>query len=180
MSSKREIGRPVEMKDNPRRRGTNYSFYLSEDQIQKLEEARWRERKSQSEIVREAIDDWLRSHSEGNSTFKLDKWQEDPEFKAVPTLLSSHEKWNKFLLENCSEEDITKIRIAANFITKTIDHKKTNDYWDNYHKVGGWRVKPNNNLPPKHAKILPNIINNNKNSSEEEIIYQDEEEIITE
>ena len=44
-------------------RGTNFSFYLTEEQINALEEAKWRERKSMSEIVRMAIEDWLRSHA---------------------------------------------------------------------------------------------------------------------
>lgn len=153
------------------------SFSYPTDQEPVMKELRIiaaREGKSSSQIIFEILQDYVKSHSEGNSTFKLDKWQENPEFVAIPTLLSPSDKWNKFLLENCTEEDLTKIRIAANFITKTIDHKKTNDYWENHHKVGGWRVEPN---VPKNIKILPNVV---KDDDTSEIYPEDEEEVINE
>ena len=115
------------MKENPRVRGTNYSFYLSEDQIKALEEAHWRERKSVSEIAREAIDDWLRNHAEGNSTFKLDKWQENPEFKAIPTLLSSPEKWFKYI-EDCSDNELTNIGIMSNKIHTFVGMRRSKEF----------------------------------------------------
>ena len=115
------------MKDNPRKRGTNYSFYLSEDQIQALKEAHWRERKSESEIVREAIDEWLRNHAEGNSTFRLDKWQEDPQFKAIPTLLSAHEKWSKYI-DECSDNDLTQIGLMSNTVYKLVGMRRTREF----------------------------------------------------
>lgn len=131
------------MRDNPRKRGTNYSFYLSEDQIQKLEEARWRERKSQSEIVREAIDDWLRNHSEGNSTFKLDKWQEDPEFKAIPTLLSHPEKWFNYIKE-CNDSELTKIGLMSNKIYTFVGMRRTKELKEKQKLESGIRNYYNN------------------------------------
>lgn len=115
------------MRDNPRVRGTNYSFYLSNEQIAALKEAHWRERKSESEIVREAIDDWLKSHAEGNSSFKLEMWQEDPQFKAIPTLLSPDDKWQKYL-EQCNNEDLTKIAVKNTVIKKIILERKNKEY----------------------------------------------------
>lgn len=134
---KREPGRPGEMKDNPRKRGTNYSFYLSEDQIEKLEEIHWREKKSVSEIAREAIDDWLRNHAEGNSTFRLDIWQEDPEFKAIPTLLSSQEKWNKYIEECCNDSELTNISVMANHIHQIVKMRRNKEYSEKQKEKSG-------------------------------------------
>lgn len=115
------------MRDNPRVRGGNYSFYLSEEQIRLLDEAHWRERKSVSEIVREAIDAWLKSHAEGNNTFSLEKWQEDPEFIALPTLLSPEDRWNTYI-KDCKDDEVTKIAIALTNIKKMINSRRTMEF----------------------------------------------------
>lgn len=120
-------GRPSEMEGGVRSRGSNYSFYLSESQIKALEDIHWRERKSVSEIVREAIDDWLKNHAEGNSTFKLDKWQENPEFKAIPTLLSDPLKWSKYI-DECSDYDCTQIALMSNRISQIVKIRRDKEY----------------------------------------------------
>jgi hypothetical protein len=100
---------------------------LSETQIETLEEIHWRERKSVSEIVREAIDEWIRNHAEGNSTFSLDKWQENPEFKAIPTLLSPPEKWFKYI-EGCSDYDCTQIAVMSNKVHEIVKMRRNKEF----------------------------------------------------
>ena len=72
-------GRPTSMPS--KKRGLNYSVYLDEEQLNVLDEIRWRERKSTSALVRKAIEEYINNHAEGNDCFTLDKWQEDPHFK---------------------------------------------------------------------------------------------------
>ena len=125
--SMRKLGRPSEIEGGVRARGSNYSFYLSENQIKALDEVHWRERKSVSEIVREAIDEWLKNHAEGNTTFSLDNWQENPEFKAVPTLLSTPEKWSKYI-DECSDYDCTQIGIMSNKVHQIVKMRRDKEY----------------------------------------------------
>ncbi len=93
-------------------RGLNTSFYVSGEELEMLEEIRWREKKSMSALVRRAIDEYIASHKEGNDTFRLDNWNEDPNFKAVPTILSRQEIWYKYLLE-CSPQERMEIQKKA-------------------------------------------------------------------
>ncbi|HEX7178880.1 MAG TPA: hypothetical protein VF220_04080 [Nitrososphaeraceae archaeon] len=44
-----------------------------------------------------AIHDYIASHDEGNDTFTLETWQDDPQFKAIPTLFSDDDKWINYI-----------------------------------------------------------------------------------
>jgi hypothetical protein len=112
-------GAPVKMKSGDR--GFSCSFYVDPEQRKILEEIRWREHKSFSEIVRKAVDEFIKSHQEGNDTFRLDKWQEDPEFQAVPTILAPTQKWYSYL-NDCDKDDLTKIAVSAKNILKQIEY----------------------------------------------------------
>lgn len=104
-----EEGRPVEMKGG--KRGINTSIYVEGTQLDAIEEIRWRERKSKSEIFREAIEEYIRNHKEGNDTFQLDDWQTDPNFKAIPTLLGPDDKWS-LCFKNSSDEELSQMYAA--------------------------------------------------------------------
>lgn len=94
------------------------SFSYKEDKEQYLKELNIiaaREGKHKSEIIIKLIEEYVKSHSEGNDSFKLDNWNEDPEFQAVPTILSDPIKWFKYL-SDCTAQERTKILKAANTI----------------------------------------------------------------
>lgn len=118
-------GQPIKMPS--RRRGLNYSVYLDEEQINVLNEIRWRERKSVSAIIRRAIEEYINNHVEGNDCFTLDKWQNDPHFKAVPTLLADKEKWNHYV-DSCSDQECTDIGIMANYVHTIVGMRRTKEY----------------------------------------------------
>ena len=71
---------------------------LEQEELEALDEIRWRERMSRSEIGRKAIVDYIKAHAAGNSTFKLDQFQ-DPDFKAMPAFMTPMMKWTKFIDE---------------------------------------------------------------------------------
>ena len=85
-----------------------------------------REGKSFSELVVELIEEYVKNHAEGNSTFKLDVWQEDPEFKAIPTLLSPQEKWNKYI-DDCNDNECTQIALMSNHINQIVRMRRTKE-----------------------------------------------------
>lgn len=118
-------GQPIKMPS--RRRGLNYSVYLDEEQIKVLDEIRWRERKSVSAIIRKAIEEYINNHAEGNDCFTLDKWQDSPHFKAVPTLLADKEKWNNYV-ESCSDKECTDIALMSKYVHTIVGMRRTKEY----------------------------------------------------
>lgn len=83
--------------------------------VAELEVIAARERKSRSKLIMELIEQYVQAHSSGNDSFKLDNWQEDPEFQAVPTIFSDPQKWFRYL-SDCTPEERTKILKQANII----------------------------------------------------------------
>jgi len=67
------------------------SYYIPEDSqtqdlLKRFDDIRWRERKSKSELTILAIREYVLNHSEGNDSFTLDSFVENPELEATPTL----------------------------------------------------------------------------------------------
>src|SRR6476659_7840114 len=118
-----EEGRPLEM--SSKNRGTAVSLYLDQNELKILEEIRWRERKSLSAMVRMAIDEYIKAHAEGNSTFKLDQFQ-DPNFRAVPTIHADREKWISHYKDS-NREDRVKLNIKINDLQKVFKMIEVNE-----------------------------------------------------
>ena len=91
---------------------TQVALYLSPEELQAFEEIRWRERKERSQLARQAIVEYIKNHASGNSVFKLDKWNEDPTFQAIPTYHSDKEKWIEHY-KTSNPEERTRLRIQA-------------------------------------------------------------------
>jgi hypothetical protein len=67
------------------------SYYVpenneSQETIKKFIKIRWREHKSESELVMLAIKEYVLNHSDGNDAFTLDSFVKDPEMEATPAL----------------------------------------------------------------------------------------------
>ena len=86
------MGRKQEFK-NPRA----ISARVEEEEFKQLEEIRWRERLDITEVVRIAIQEYIRSHAVGNTTFKLENWANNPDFKISPTVHADRKQWMPFL-----------------------------------------------------------------------------------
>ncbi len=85
----------------------------------------WRERKIPSTVVRDAIVEYIKNHAEGNDTFKIEKWVEDPEFQAVPTFKADREKWIRYYRDS-NEADRTNLRVRAMDLIKMFRMVDTN------------------------------------------------------
>jgi|GEM_PF-2482806 len=99
------------------------SVILEKAEFDAFEEIRWRERMSRSEIGRKAIQEYVKNHGEGNSTFRLEQFQ-DPDFVAMPAFASPMMKWTKFIDEcvdttkECKEIELKGKSIAGVAIRK--------------------------------------------------------------
>jgi len=104
---------------NPR----NITSIVEKDEREKLEEIGWREHLTVSEISRKAIQEYIKNHGEGNSTFRLEQFQ-DPDFVAMPAFASPMMKWTKFIDEcvdttkECKEIELKGKSIAGVAIRK--------------------------------------------------------------
>lgn len=88
------------------------SINMEQEEKDTLEQIGWREHKSQTEMIRRAIQDFIKAHASGNNTFKLDNWNENPDFRAVPTILSRQETWYEYLKE-CTPQERMEIQKKA-------------------------------------------------------------------
>ena len=79
------------------RNKTGLGFNLEQSEKDQLSEIALRETGGDlSKIGRMAIQEYIHAHKEGNSTFKLDNWQDNEEFKAIPSIYGKTESWGSY------------------------------------------------------------------------------------
>jgi hypothetical protein len=120
-----EMGQPGAPRKykNPRR----FTLWLDERLVSGMDEIRWRERKSFNEMLNKAVNEYIEHHKEGNDTFKLDTWQEDPDFKAIPTLLAAKEKWQRYVSE-CNNEELTQIGLHSSYVHGLVKLRRDKEF----------------------------------------------------
>jgi len=94
------------------------TFYVSstdEEIIKRFDDIAWRERTSGSKLLLTVIKEYVKHHEDGNPSYSLDQFAEDPELKAVPAFFRNIEEWEKYLFELPSFE-IKSIRSQAQSI----------------------------------------------------------------
>ena len=74
------------------------------DVMKKLEELAWRERKDLSPLIMTAIEEYLKVHGEGNPSYDILKWADEPNFKAYPAFASERKKWMEHLMQSNQKE----------------------------------------------------------------------------
>ena len=75
---------------------------------------------TKSKVIVQLIEDYVKAHSEGNDTFKLDTWVNDSNFKAVPTILEkNNQRWIEYV-NSCNESDRRDLSICCNSVLKII------------------------------------------------------------
>lgn len=83
------------------------SFSYTEDKtevIETIEKISEREKKKFSIIVMAALEEYAKSHGDGNSTYTLDQWK-DPHFKVTPAFKSDFGILNIFQ-DKCSDSEL--------------------------------------------------------------------------
>ncbi len=107
---------------------SSFSYPISKSDILKeFKIIAAREGKSVSELNITIIEEYVKNHSEGNNTFKLDNWNLNPNFIVVPTLLSTNEKWVEFL-KTCNSKEFTDIAIKINYLYNYIRQIQVNEF----------------------------------------------------
>lgn len=96
------------------------TFYVPDHDLgllEKLEDLKWRERKSEAEIIITALKEYLEKHIDGNPTFTLEQFQ-DPNFKACPSFFRSIEVWKKYL-ESLPDKTFSEFETQLNQLVQT-------------------------------------------------------------
>ena len=93
--------------------------------MQELEVIAARERKKTSELIVQILEEYVKAHAEGNPAFSLDKWQENPDFQAVPTIHASLDKWGKYY-DDCNPQEKIKLNVELTKILKIFNNRNLN------------------------------------------------------
>jgi hypothetical protein len=93
-----------------------------------------REGKEKSQLIREVLLEYVNKHKEGNDTYKLDNFQEDPEFFAVPTILAQKEKWQRYIAE-CNNEELTKLGVQSGYIRGLVEMRRSKEFRERQSKT---------------------------------------------
>jgi hypothetical protein len=115
-----KVGRPIETGTGNKTVPT--SFAIDSSLLQPFDDICYREHKSRSEIVNEFVGQFIKAHSEGNDSFKIHQWVNNPQMLAVPNTMSRKEDWVKYVGEEDSKE-LQKLGNQIDFIRSEINQK---------------------------------------------------------
>ena len=74
-----------------------------------------RENRALSTIIMEKLKEYVKIHGEGNPVYVLDKFIENPNFKAVPATMETKEKWIKFC-QNTTDKTLKELEYQGMMI----------------------------------------------------------------
>jgi len=100
------------------------TYYLSDDDIEiqeKFDELAYKERKSKSELYRNAIEDYVKKHADGNPVYTLDQFDSEI-MKAVPAVFRESQIWRNYY-SKISKKDYSEIDTQLEMIL-SIHNKK--------------------------------------------------------
>ena len=104
------------------------TYYLSDADIpiqEEFEELAHKERTSVSDLYRNAMQEYLQKHGDGNPVYTLDQFN-DESMKAVPAVFRNSETWNGYYskLDHKQYKEIDQQLLMI----LNIHNKKLNDY----------------------------------------------------
>lgn len=98
------------MKKNKGQHIETVSFKEEHNELfEKFVDIQWKERLSFSEMVRKAMEEYVKKHGEGNPAFRLDQFSEQG-MKATPAFMSGYNKWKNHFLNDSTEKDIEEYK----------------------------------------------------------------------
>jgi len=77
-----------------------------------------------SKILRDLIAEYIKKHGEGNPSFQIDKWVEDPKFKAYPAFYSDwiDAPWKEYTLKELDQIEGKTLEILS-FVREEISKR---------------------------------------------------------
>jgi hypothetical protein len=91
------------------------TIYIPQEKFElmdKLEAIARREYKDLSPLIMQAIEDYVKTHAEGNPAYAITKWVDDADFKVTPAFYEQWQKW-KLYLSKCDRKELTEAEKRA-------------------------------------------------------------------
>lgn len=130
-------GRPRKMPSS--KRGMNYSVYLDSDQVEIIHDLRLRDDISVSAVIRNAVELYI-EHESKKHECTLDNWQEDPNYKAIPSFLADRSKWDKYIQDYADDKELVGIAAQAKYIHDEVGRRRQKEYIEKQQQNSGiWR-----------------------------------------
>ena len=82
-------------------------YFPDENEYEKIKELAYKERKTFSQIVREALDDYCKSHGTENKSIDIEKFLENPEFLSTPNFFAEIKTWETYATK-CTDAEFKK------------------------------------------------------------------------
>jgi hypothetical protein len=99
---------------------TSISYPKSKEEVlDELKIIAVREKKSQSELIIELIEEYVKAHSAGNPNFKIDDWETNPNMLAIPALMSDRQKLIDYVKKGDAKE-LAKVLAQLEFLRREI------------------------------------------------------------
>lgn len=118
----------------------NYSVYLDSDQVEILHDLRKRDDSSISAVIRNAVEVYIEQEANKSDCYKLDNWQEDPNYRAMPSLLADRSKWDKYIQEYADDTDLVEVAAAAKYIKDEVGRRRQKEYLEQQKRNSGiWK-----------------------------------------
>ena len=89
-------------------------YFPNEKEFETISNLAYKERKSISEIAREAIVDYIKKHGDGNPNYTLEQFK-DPNFKACPAFFRDKITWALYL-NSLNEKEFKEFDIQLNVL----------------------------------------------------------------
>ena len=82
-------------------------YFPDENEYEMIKELAYKERKTVSQIIRQALDDYCKSHGTENKPIDIEKYLENPEFLSTPNYFEPIKTWKSYV-RKCSDEAYKK------------------------------------------------------------------------
>ncbi len=82
-------------------------YFPDENEYEKIKELAYKKRTSVSQISREAIVDYCKSHETENKSIDIEKFLENPEFLSTPNFFAEIKTWETYATK-CTDAEFKK------------------------------------------------------------------------
>ena len=99
---------------------TSISYPKSKEEVlDELKVIAVREKKSQSELIIELIEQYVKAHAAGNPNFRIEDWASNTELIAIPALMSDRQKLADYVKKEDAKE-LAKVLAQLEFLRREI------------------------------------------------------------
>jgi hypothetical protein len=117
------MGRPKELKEE----GKAISIYLEAEDKEELKKIACRDTGgNMSKLARRMVEDYIKAHKAGNTTYSLDDFGKHKDMIAIPALMSNREDLSKYIKEEYDYAELQKVKDQTEWFLDVLRTKLLN------------------------------------------------------